>query len=69
MTEGSDRGGLGKTMETISTNILIENPKTQDKNESNLNLTNQKKKKSIKSNISYPNLKNGKRKNLPVQFC
>ena len=40
MTEGSDRGGLGKTMETISTNILIENPKTQDKNESNLNLPN-----------------------------
>ena len=43
MTEGSDRGGLGKTMETISTNILIENPKTQNKNESNLNLPNKKK--------------------------
>ena len=40
MTKGSDRGGLRKTMETISTNILIENPKTQDKNESNLNLPN-----------------------------
>ena len=46
MTEGSDRGGLGKTMETISTNILIENPKTQNKNKSNLNLPNQKKKKN-----------------------
>ena len=69
MTEGSDRGGLGKTMETISTNILIENYKTQNKNESNLNLPNKKKKKkSIKSNISYPNLNNGKRKNLPVRF-
>ena len=69
MTEGSDRGGLGKTMETISTNILIENYKTQNKNESNLNLPNKKKKKkSIKSNISYPNLNNGKRKNLPMRF-
>ena len=71
MTKGSDRGGLRKTMETISTNILIENPKTQNKNKSNLNLPNKKKKKkkkSIKSNISYPNLKNGKRKNLPVRF-
>ena len=48
MTEGSDRGGLGKTMETISTNILIENPKTQNKNESNLNLPNKKKKKQLK---------------------
>ena len=46
MTKGSDRGGLGKTMEIISTNILIENPKTQNKNESNLNLPNQKKKKN-----------------------
>ena len=46
MTEGSDRGGLGKTMEIISTNILIENPKTQNKNKSNLNLPNQKKKKN-----------------------
>ena len=48
MTEGSDRRGLGKTMETISTNILIENPKTQNKNESNLNLPNQEKKKKLK---------------------
>ena len=38
------------------TNILIENPKTQNKNESNLNLPN--KKNSIKSNILYPNLQN-----------
>ena len=45
MIEGSGRGGLGKTMEAISTNILIENPKTQNKNESNLNLPNKKKQK------------------------
>ena len=38
------------------TNILIENPKTQNKNESNLNLPN--KKNSIKSNILYPKLQN-----------
>ena len=38
----------------ISTNILIENPKTQNKNESNLNLSN--KKNSIKrgKNVSAP---------------
>ena len=46
MTEGNEKKGLGKTMETISTNILIENPKTQNKNKSNLNLPNQKKKKN-----------------------
>ena len=40
------------------TNILIENPKTQNKNESNLNPFNNKN----KNNISYPNLKNGKKK-------
>ena len=39
------------------TNILIEYPKTQNKNESNLNLPN-KKKNSIKSNILYPKLQN-----------
>ena len=38
------------------TNILIENPKTHNKNKSNLNLPN--KKKSIKSNVLYPNLQN-----------
>ena len=42
------------------TNILIENPKTQNKNESNLNLPN--KKNSIKSNILYPNLQNWEKK-------
>ena len=39
------------------TNILIEYPKTQNKNESNLNLPN-KKKNSIKSNVLNPNLQN-----------
>ena len=38
------------------TNILIENPKTHNKNESNLNLPN--KIKSIKSSVLYPNLQN-----------
>ena len=58
------------------TNILIENPKTQNKNESNLNPFNNKN----KNNISYPNLKNGKKKyqsqfrrwrmyGLTVSFC
>ena len=54
----------------IPTNILIENPKTQNKNESNLNLSNKKSqlkvkfhsKISIKSKISYPDLKNRKKK-------
>ena len=54
----------------IPTNILIENPKTQNKNESNLNLSNKKSqlkvkfhtKISIKSKISYLDLKNGKKK-------
>ena len=59
MTEGSDRGGLGKTMETISTNILIENPKTQDKNESNLNLPN---------NNNNNNNNNNKKNQLKVTF-
>ena len=57
----------------ISANVLIENPKTQNKNESNLNLSNKKSqlkvkfhtKISIKSKISYPDLKNRKKK-LPV---
>ena len=53
MTEGSDRGGLGKTMETISTNILIENYKTQNKNESNLNLPNKKKKKKNQLKVTF----------------
>ena len=58
----------------ISKNVLIENPKTQNKNESNLNLSNKKSQLkvklhtriSIKSKISYPDLKNGKKKKLPV---
>ena len=59
------------------TNILIENPKIQNKNESNLNPFNKKKNKK---NISYPNLKNGKKKyrsrfrwwsmyGLTISFC
>ena len=56
----------------ISTNVLIENPKIQNKNESNLNLSNKKSqlkvkfhtKISIKSKISYPDLKNGKKKKI-----
>ena len=49
----------------ISTNFLIENPKSQNKNESNLNLSN---KNSVKSKISYPDLKKWKKKNLPVSI-
>ena len=60
------------------TNILIENPKAQNKNESNLNLFNKKNKN--KKNISYLDLKNGKKKyrsrfrrwrmyGLVVSFC
>ena len=60
------------------TNILIENPKIQNKNESNLNPFNKKNKN--KNNISYSNLKNGKKKyqsrfrwwrmyGLTVTFC
>ena len=60
------------------TNILIENPSTQSKNESNLNPFNKKNKN--KNSISYPNLKNGKKKyrswfrrwqmyDLMVSFC
>ena len=45
------------------TNILIENPKTQNKNESNLNLPN--KKNSIKSNILYPKLQNWEK----IMYC
>ena len=48
------------------TNILIENPKTHNKNKSNLNLQN--KKKSIKSNILYLNLQNWENKNLPLSI-
>ena len=38
-----------KERKKISTDILIENPKTQNKNESNLNLPNQKKKNQLKA--------------------
>ena len=49
------------------TKILIENPKTHNKNKSNLNLPN-KKTKSIKSNVLYPNLQNWENKNVPLSM-
>ena len=47
----------------ISTNILIENPKTQNKNESNLNLSNKKTQLKVKF---HTQIYKRKKKNLPL---